>query len=320
MPIDVLCAGLIVADHVCAPIAAFPPSGELRLTDRLELTIGGSAANVAMDLARLGLSPAIGGRIGTDPLGKFVLDVLQSAGVDCSAVTISPTAQTSATMVVNVIGDDRRFIHAAGANVEFTGLELSADTIRQAKVLCIGGFGLNPALSGENVARMFRIAREAGVFTALDVVIDDPAAMPEMLRPVLPWTDLFLPNTDEARMITGETDPLRQASRFRADGARTVVVTCGGRGVLLASPEITLRGAAYPVECVDGTGGGDAFIAGYLAGHLSGEPPRRCLELGSAVGASCVRAMGATTGVFTKQELEEYVRRHPLPIEELPAG
>ncbi|MCA9054875.1 MAG: carbohydrate kinase family protein [Planctomycetaceae bacterium] len=66
MPIDVLCAGLIVADHVCAPIERFPPAGGLATTGRLELTIGGCAANVAVDLARLGLRVAIGGRVGND--------------------------------------------------------------------------------------------------------------------------------------------------------------------------------------------------------------------------------------------------------------
>lgn len=99
---DVICAGLIVADHVSAPIAALPPSGGLVTTDRLDLTIGGCGANTAADLARLGVKVALSGRVGRDALGGFVRDVLTAQGVLCNLVTVSPTAQTAATLIVNV--------------------------------------------------------------------------------------------------------------------------------------------------------------------------------------------------------------------------
>jgi sugar/nucleoside kinase (ribokinase family) len=315
MSLDVLCAGLIVADHVCAPLAEMPPSGTLRTTERIELTIGGSAANVAVDLAKLGLRAAIGGRVGDDVLGRFVADELTAAGVDCGPLTISKSAQTSATLVVNVAGEDRRFIHAVGANAEFTGREFPVETIRSCRAVCVGGFGLNAALSGENVADLFRQAHRAGAKTLLDVVIGDPKVMRDMLRPVLPHTDLFLPNVDEGRLMTGESDPLAQARRFHDAGAHTVIVTSGGGGATLVSPDETLRAAAYPVPCIDGTGGGDAFVAGYVYGLLQGATTRRCLEYGSAMGASCVRAMGATTGVFNRDELEAFVQQHSLIVE-----
>ncbi|WP_197443550.1 carbohydrate kinase family protein [Maioricimonas rarisocia] len=314
---DVLCAGLIVADHVCAPIRAFPPAGGLVTTDRLDLCIGGCASNVAVDLAKLNRSVGILGRVGDDVFGRFVQDVLAGHGVSCDHVLASETAQTAATMVVNVKGEDRRFIHAVGANGEFTGLEFGTDVVKQCRVFYVGGFGLNPALSGENVAELFRTAREAGVTTMLDVVIGDPDCVREMLEPALPLTDIFLPNTDEARTLTGEEDPLVQAETFRKAGAENVIVTCGGRGVLMLSPGSTWRMPAHDVEQVDGTGGGDAFVSGYIQGLLTGAPPARCLQYGSAMGASCVRTMGATTGVFTAAELEEFVAAHPLEPQEL---
>ena len=79
-----------------------------------------------------------------------------------------------------------------------------------------------------------------------------------------------------------------------------------------------LTAAAYPVDCVDGTGGGDAFVAGYLYGLLQAASIGDCLAYGSAMGASCVRSMGATTGVYNRAELERFVRDHPLPIQSPP--
>jgi sugar/nucleoside kinase (ribokinase family) len=65
---------------------------------------------------------------------------------------------------------------------------------------------------------------------------------------------------------------------------------------------------------VGGTGAGDAFDAGYIAGLLAGEDPYGCLRWGSALGASCVRAIGATESVFTRTEAETFMRKQHLEI------
>jgi sugar/nucleoside kinase (ribokinase family) len=74
---------------------------------------------------------------------------------------------------------------------------------------------------------------------------------------------------------------------------------------------------SFPVTFVDGTGGGDAFNAGYIVGLLEGKPELDCLTLASAVGASCVRQVGATPGVFRRHEADEFLARHSVPIDRL---
>ncbi len=306
--LDVLCVGLIVADHVCAPIPKFPPPGTLVTTDSLQLSIGGSAANVSADLAKLGVQVGLVGRVGNDVFGRFVCEELARTGVDCSQVIQSPTTQTAATMVVNIQAEDRRFLHAVGANVELTGTEVNAELLKQAKVLYVGGFTLNPALSAENVAKLFQSARASGVKTVLDVVLTNPVQASQMLAHVLPYTDVFVPNTDEAALITNEKDPVRQAKLFVEAGAETVVVTQGERGATLLNKQGTrLHVPAFNVQQIDGTGGGDAFVAGYIYGLLKGDDLQHCVTYGSALGASCVQSTGATTGVFNAEQLEAFV-------------
>src|SRR5438045_5365636 len=116
---DVLCAGIIVADHVCNPITHVPAAGELVMTERMLLTIGGCAANVAVDLVKMGVRAGVLGRVGGDTFGRVVADLLRESGVDASGLEVSPKAETSQTMIVNVAGEDRRFIHSFGANAEF---------------------------------------------------------------------------------------------------------------------------------------------------------------------------------------------------------
>jgi sugar/nucleoside kinase (ribokinase family) len=314
---DCLCAGIVVADFVCAPVSHVPHAGGLVMTDAITPAIGGCASNVAVDLARLGRKAIVVGRVGGDMPGQFVRDELAAAGVETTHLVETPDTQTSSTLVINVRNEDRRFIHAFGANGRFDGSEITPALLRAAKVLYLGGFCLMPRLAAGRVAEVFRLARDAGVPTILDVVIPDPQTCREQLERVLPWTDVFLPNVDEGRLLTGESDALAQAGQFRAAGAKTVVITCGAEGALLSGPGGAFRAGSFPVDFVDGTGSGDAFAAGYISGLIDGASPERCVEIGSALGASCVRQAGATTGVFTQAELDEFLSQHRLAIERL---
>lgn len=314
MTYDCLCAGIVVADHVCEPVDHVPAAGELVLTARMDLAIGGCAANVAVDLARLGRRVALSAAVGRDLFGRFVRETLTAAGVDCGHLRESAARETSGTLIINARGQDRRFIHSVGANADFTGAELTPALIRQARVLYLGGYLLCPEHDAAQMAAAFRTAREAGVTTVLDVVVPAPGEYRHRLEPVLPWTDVFLPNADEGRLMTGLADPLAQADLFHRMGAGTVVVTCGGDGAVLVNDREQLRTGTYPVEFVDGTGSGDAFDAGYILGLLRGGDARQCLRLGSALGASCVRSIGATHGVFTADQLAEFLAAHELPI------
>ncbi|MBS0260783.1 MAG: carbohydrate kinase family protein, partial [Planctomycetes bacterium] len=227
---DCLCAGIVVADFVGAPIESVPAAGALAMTESISLAIGGCASNVATDLAKIGRRSAVVGRVGCDMPGRFVRDELARAGVETQQLVETPGYQTSSTLVINVRGEDRRFIHTFGANAAFDGSEISLELMRQARVLYVGGFFLMPSLTSQRVADLFRSAREAGVPTVLDVVIPDPTNCWRELQVVLPWTDVFLPNVDEGRQLTGLDDPVAQARAFRSIGAKTVVITCGGEG------------------------------------------------------------------------------------------
>src|SRR5436309_871802 len=101
-PVDVLCAGIIVADHVSTPIPKLPDPGEVVMAERLLLTIGGCAANAAVDLVKMGVRAAVVGRVGGDVFGRVVTDMLRDHGVDVSAVKVSADVDTSQTLIVNV--------------------------------------------------------------------------------------------------------------------------------------------------------------------------------------------------------------------------
>jgi sugar/nucleoside kinase (ribokinase family) len=308
----VVCAGLVVSDHVCPPLDHLPRAGELVTVDELVLNIGGGAANTAVGLARLGVTAAVRARVGNDIFGRFATETLRAHKVDIGALMVDPTLATSQTLIVNVRGEDRRFIHSVGANAGFVAADLDAVLEQSPRVLHIGYFLILPNLNAAELAVRFDRARRAGTFTILDVATPGPGNYLEPLKVVLPHTDLFVPNSDEAELILGENDPVRQARAFHDLGAKRVVITRGERGVVSVSDALEVRLGTYPVAFVDGSGGGDAFNAGYIVGVLEGQSELDCLKLASAVGASCVRAVGTTAGIFTRPQAEEFLGRHEL--------
>jgi sugar/nucleoside kinase (ribokinase family) len=314
---DVLCAGIVVADHVCTPIDRIPLPGELVMADGMLLTIGGCAANAAVDLTKMGVRSAVVGRVGQDIFGRVVADLLREAGVDVSLIQHSATAGTSQTMIVNVKGQDRRFIHTFGANAEFSARDISLDRVKRCKVLYLGGYLVMASVRVDELAGLFAEARQAGVLTVLDVVVPGPGDYLPQFEELLPHVDVFLPNQHEAQIITGEPDPVREAEFFRKLGAKTVVITMGGDGSVLVGDGVKLRAGVYQVPFVDGSGGGDAFDAGFIYGLLNEMNTEDCLRYASALGASCVRAIGTTPGVFTRAECEAFLKERTLQIERI---
>jgi len=281
------------------------------------LTIGGCAANAAVDLVKMGVKVAVVGRVGSDVFGRIVADLLKEHGVDVSSLQITDGLDTSQTLIVNVAGQDRRFIHTFGANGEFSAADIPLERLDRCRVLYLGGYLLMPGMVQEELAPVFARARQKGVKTVLDVATPGPADYLPRLEKLLPHVDVFLPNNHEAELICGEKDSVKQAEFFHRLGASTTVITLGSEGAVLVQDNVRLRSGVYPIDFVDGSGGGDAFDAGFIYGLLHDLPAADCLRLASALGASCVRAIGTTPGVFTRPQCESFMEEHALRIESI---
>ena len=317
MDIDCLCAGILFADHVCSPVPRVPGAGEVIVADKMQLCLGGCSSNAALDLTRLGVRTAVAGCVGDDAFGRFIVETLDDGGVQTDDVRRVAGVNSASTMIINISGQDRRFICGVGANVNFSVDHIPTDLVAAAKVLYLGGYFMLPGLETAEMVDLFRAARAAGTRTVLDVVYDDSPDSWDRLAPLLGETDVFLPNDDEARLLTGLEDPVKQAERFRDAGAETVVITMGEKGSLLMSDGLCLTAGTYPSRFVGGTGAGDAFDAGFIAAMIDDADHRDCLRWGTAMGASCVRAAGATESVFNRQEAEAMISEHILEMKEV---
>ena len=305
--IDVVCAGIVIADCVARPVIKQPKPGQLELVDRIGLYSGGSAANTGFDLVKLGARVALVGCVGEDGFGDFLEAQALRAGCDANLLKRHPSASTSATLVT--VGEDgeRAFLHSIGANAHFGPDDVPLERLkaRGATVLHLAGFFILPEMegrTGEPAVALFARATQLGFLTSLDCVWDATGRWGSLIASVLAQTDIFCPSINEAREIvklSESSSPRAVAEALFALGLRQVVaLKMGPEGSFVMARDGEHHFVPAPtVVTVDGTGAGDAFIAGFIAAKLQGLSLLECAKLGNATGALCVGAMGATAGV-----------------------
>lgn len=299
--IDVVCLGILVADAIARPVDELPPRGSLGLVEELTLRGGGGALNASTALVRWGLRACAAGKVGADPLGDFVLELLDERGVGRDGVLRDPKVPTSATVVLVDSAGERTFLHLPGANGALRADELDPGVIFAGRCLLLTGSLVMPALDGEPSARLLGEAKARGILTALDTVWD-PTGSWERVLPSLPYVDLFMPSLAEGEAISGERGPARVAAWLRERGVAEVALKMGSGGCYASGPEFEGQLAPLPVQAVDGTGAGDAFIAGLLYGRLAGWPLEPAARLANAAGALATTAVGAAEGVRSLHE------------------
>ena len=296
----IVCLGILVADVVAKPIDALPQRGTLELIDRVELHIGGNAANSAAAVAKLGLPVKLVGKVGDDNFGAFLIEALAKVGVDTAPVVRDPEAPTAASLVLVHADGERSFLHAPGASTILTAADVRWELLEGARYFHVAGLQLLPKLEGESVGVVLAEAKKRGMVTMLDTVMNPRSPGWSGLTPALPHLDWFVPSADELRQLCGKASIAEQVVACRAvNPALNMVVKVGGEGCWVAEVgKAPILVPALPnITVIDTLGAGDAWCAGFLAGLSRGMVPLDAAALANKVGAACVQAMGATPGI-----------------------
>jgi sugar/nucleoside kinase (ribokinase family) len=342
----------IVAGHLCLDIipdlsahvagqfdAAFQP-GRLVHVGPAATTTGGAVSNTGLALHRLGIETRLLARVGADQFGRSIQQIV--AGFSpalADGITMKAETTTSYSIVISLLGSDRRFLHHPGANDDFCAADVRDEVVREARLF---HFGYPPLMArmfadnGAQLTEMFRRVKSLGLTTSLDMAFPDPdssagrADWRAILKNTLPYVDIFLPSLDEILyMLRRNTDsPLSAqvltevSDEILGMGTKMVVLKLGERGLYLrvapadvlqnlgrASPSQLTAWANYEnwlpcfqVNVVGTTGSGDATIAGFLAALLRDLSPDQAITTALAVGACCVEAADALSGICSWDE------------------
>jgi sugar/nucleoside kinase (ribokinase family) len=302
---DLLVLGDCNPDLILSGDEIEPRFGQVeRLVDGAELTIGGSASIVACGAARLGLRTALVSVVGDDLFGRFMVESLATRGVDTNAVATVRSERTGLTVILDR-GEDRAMLTFPGTIAALGPDLIDGELLGSARHVHVSSFFLQERLAPE-LPELLKRARAAGASTSVDPNWDPDERWNSGLDRTLPYTDLFLPNAEEAMRIAKRRDPTAAARELARNGP-LVAMKLGREGAIAVNRDGELTAVQNPAnrQPVDAIGAGDSFDAGVLSGLLHGWGTERALELGCACGGLSTRAAGGTAAQPTLEEALE---------------
>lgn len=319
----IVCAGHLSLDIPYRAVDRTVFTRDTTFVENAYVTTGGDALNCAANLTKLGLGKDLKyvSVIGDDAFGKMALADLKAAGIDTDAVRCKKEVGSFVTVILISENGERHFMCAGNANRNVAVGDVLSELDDDTKLLHIGSFMSLDMLEGENMAGMFRVARDMGIKTSFDVTYDSEGKWLKKIEPGLPYTDIMFASYDEAVSLSGCHSAKEMGDFFLSKGVKQFVLKKGEEGCYAANLREEFTVPAYHcVPVVDTTGAGDAFVSGYLYGFLHGLSTEESCVLGCAQGALCIRTMGAHIGTGTLPELKEFIRKNgalTLETEEL---
>ena len=206
---------VIACGHICLDIIPHWTAGGIEMLvpghifemSGIDVSTGGSVANTGLTLHKFGIKTSLLGKIGNDPFGKIILEILQKQDKELGKnMIISDHDESSYTIVLNPPNTDRIFLHYPGSNHTFNASEISYSRIKGARLF---HFEYPPAMKsfyqndGKELVKMFTRIRDMGMVTSLDMAMPDPESESgkinwrNLMKNVLPYVDIFLPSIDE---------------------------------------------------------------------------------------------------------------------------
>lgn len=282
-------------------VLAYPADEEVFRTgsspaEDIRLSVGGDALNEATVLARLGMKVLLETVIGSGKAGKFILDHCRDCGILLPADCVREDFSTGINVVLVSRDGSRHFLtNPYGSLRRLTLQDIHMPFPQSAKIVCFASIFVFPEIGPKELEVIFRTAGEQGKIVCADMTKRKKNETVEELAEALSYVDYLIPNDEEAMLLTGKNTVEEAAESLRRAGVKTVVVKCGSKGCYVCGREKSFwMPAEKNVKCIDTTGAGDSFVAGFLHALAQGRNVRECAEYGNKCGANAVSVAGAT--------------------------
>jgi 5-dehydro-2-deoxygluconokinase len=273
-------------------------------------SLGGSATNVAVAAARLGLKSAVITKVGDDPFGPYVRETLRGFGVDNGFVGTHPTLRTPVVFCEIHPPDHFPLLfyrEPQAPDMTLSADELDFDAIRAARVFWTTGTGLSAEPSRE--ATLTALEARASGLTVHDLdhrpmFWSDESAAGHWARAALKQATVAVGNRDEVAVAVRTRDPYAASAALLDLGVQLAVVKRGPEGVLARTREELVEVPPVPVDVVCGLGAGDAFGGALVYGLLNEWPLERTIRLANAAGAHVAARLACADAMPSLEDIE----------------
>lgn len=293
---EIIVIGAAIVDVIARPVSREVFETGSNPMDDICMTTGGDALNEAILLAKLGKDVRLETIVGEDDAGKLVLEKCKENGIIIEKRQIQKEFSTGVNVVLVEKNGERSFLTNPGGTLRKLRLEhVRMPFEEEAKILCFASIFVFPEIRTRELVQIFSQAKMQGLIVCADMTKRKHGETVENLKEALSYIDYLFPNEEEACMLT-ETDCAQDAAEILRDaGVKNVVIKCGKKGCLVMNErESYVVPAIENACCIDTTGAGDSFVAGFLCALSEGKSLRECAQFANECGARAVGVTGAT--------------------------
>lgn len=276
-PIDLLSVGETLIDFI-----SVEQTDWLRNASTFRRYLGGSPANIAVNVSKLGGSSAVLSKTGIGAFGKFIKSELQRHGVSTDYLVMDHRTRTTVAFVSSTSGKPD-FEIARSGDYLLRPEEILEESVHRAKIVHASTFALSREPCRSAVRKVLRTAHENGQTVSLDPnysqrIWPHHKEAIQVMQEMYQYIDITKPSLDDARRIFGrDREPEEYIEMFHEMGAGIVVLTMDEDGILVSEEgRLICHLPSRPVEVADATGAGDSFWAGFLVALLDGNSLERC--------------------------------------------
>jgi sugar/nucleoside kinase (ribokinase family) len=270
---------------------------------------GGSPANIAVYVSKLGGNAAVISKTGTDAFGQFLRDELQHHGVDAGYLVMDRSVHTTVIFVSHTTGTPD-FAAFRQGDYLLTPDEVPEEAIARARVVHASTFALSREPCRSAIGKAFRLASQQGKIVSLDPnysprIWPDYEEAQQVVRAMYRYATITKPSLDDAQRFFGPGySPEQYTHMFHELGPATVILTMGQEGALI-SQNGNLLGhvSGRPVQVVDATGAGDSFWAGFLVALLDGHSLEYCARFAREVAELKLTTVGPLPEVIDRVQI-----------------
>lgn len=301
---DLLSVGELLADLLSTEY-----SKDLSDAANFQRIQGGSPANLAANMARLGASTALVSCVGNENIGQFLIEEVAKTGVDVSHIAVDPTEPTSLVLVSRTEGTPD-FIPYRMADRMILPEYLPDELLAQTRIFHTTCWPLSMSPASETVLDAAKRAAKMGVLLSLDFnyaprVWADKAHAEKVLKTYCSYGAFIKISDDDALRFFGEGSPEKVVDELLKFGAKCVCMTLGAKGSIIATAESSERFfvPTKTIKVVDATGAGDSYWAGFLYAYLDGKNPEDCGKAGVNLAALKLTTAGPLPAKVNKSVL-----------------
>lgn len=303
---DITVIGNAIIDILVGPVDKNVFNNESTPANTIKLSFGGDALNECVVLSKLGKKVDLISKIGSDEAGARIIDFINRHGIGSSAIKIDPNVETSINLVlVNNVGERYFISNPMGSQRLLAKNDVIDQLSNTGKFVSFASMFISPLLDIPSMEDIFReIKNQPERILSVDLVQEKTKSKFDDLAPLLPYIDFIMPNQDEISMLTGSDNLYENARTLLDAGCGCAVIKCGKDGCLIKSTSFEYHIPAYPaVHCIDTTGAGDSFAAGFLWALSEQWSILDCGCFASAVASCAIEQIGSTNGVHSIEQV-----------------